>query len=197
MRARQAADQRRRRVRIVAAATVTVLVAVLAVVAVFQLKGRGQAQATGAGRVDSTAASVGRPFPDFSLATMDGREITKESLAGEKTLVWFTDSACAPCQVGAAKVRKLNDELKDRAIRVVAVFVNPNEPDSALETWRARYAGADWAVARDSSAELSASVGLKYLDTKFILNELGKIVDVDAEPVDDAYLALVREQATT
>ncbi|MGH3757651.1 peroxiredoxin family protein [Actinophytocola sp.] len=195
-RARQAAAQRKRRIRIATASAVTVLAIVFATVVVFQLDGHDNAQATGSGGVDSTEGSVGRPFPDFELATLDGGKITNESLTGKKTLVWFTDAACAPCQVGAVKVRKLNDELKDRAIRVVAVFVNPNEPEAALASWRDKYAGAEWAIALDSAAKLSTSVNLRFLDTKFILDARGTILDVHASPVDSAYLDLLREQAT-
>lgn len=192
-----AARQRRQRMRIAAASAVTAVVILLAIVVVFQFKGHDDAQAMGTGGVDSTSASVGNPFPDFSLTSMDGAVITKASLAGKKALVWFTDSACAPCQVGAAKVRQLNAELKDQAINVFAVFVNPNEPESALAEWRRKYAGDDWEVALDRDAKLTTSVSLQYLDTKFLLDERGKILDVNASPVDGAYLDLVREQATS
>ncbi|MGH3875882.1 MAG: TlpA family protein disulfide reductase [Actinophytocola sp.] len=195
-RARQAAAQRTRRIRVAAASAVTVVAMVAAVVVVFQLVGNDDAQATRSAGVDSTAGSVGKSFPDFRLSTLDGQTVAKESLAGEKSLVWFTDAACAPCQVGAVKVRQLNDELADRAIKVVAVFVNPNEPKSAIASWREQYAGKDWGVALDSAARLSTSVDLRALDTKFLLDEKGKILDVDAAPVDDAYLDLLRRQAT-
>ena len=199
-RARQAAAQRTRRIRIAAASAITVVAVVAAVVVVFQLVGKDDAQAARSGGVDSTAGSVGKSFPSFSLSTLDGERVTKESLAGKNSLMWFTDAACAPCQIGAVKVRQLNDELADRAVRVVAVFVNPNEPKSALASWRENYAGEDWGIALDSAARLSSSVDLRALDTKFLLDEKGKVldvdVDVDAAQVDDTYLDLLRRQAT-
>ena len=52
---------------------------------------------------DPTAAAtkselVGKPAPDYSLTTFDGREVSASSLSGKAVIVNFWNSWCTPCQ---------------------------------------------------------------------------------------------------
>jgi cytochrome oxidase Cu insertion factor (SCO1/SenC/PrrC family) len=196
-RARQATRSRSSR-RVQAAVAGSVAIAALLAVIVLTL-GAGSAGGggdgtvdAGTGTVDATQASVGKPFPDFTLTAVDGRPVTKASLAGRKAIVWFTDSTCVPCQLGAVQVARLDDQLGGEAFHVVAVFVNPAEPTGALRAWRARYARPDWQVALDEQG-LANTLRLRYLDTKVLLDEHGMILDVDPAPVDTGYVRRLRE----
>jgi thiol-disulfide isomerase/thioredoxin len=194
-RARQA---RRRPRRIQVAVAGSVLVAALLAMVVVAVSagsaggGGGGTAAHRAGTVDATRASVGKPFPDFTLTAADGRPVTKASLGGRKSIIWFTDTTCVPCQLGAVQVARLDDQLGGDAFGIVAVFVNRNEPTEALTAWRARYARPDWRVALDQQG-LANTLRLRYLDTKFLLDEHGTILDVDPAPVDGGYLRRLRE----
>ncbi|MFD0205017.1 MULTISPECIES: TlpA family protein disulfide reductase [Saccharothrix] len=139
-------------------------------------------------------ASPGTTFPDFTLTELDGTKVDKSVLTGKKSLIWFTDSTCAPCQSGAVKVREVDDEYGGEAFEVVAVFVNPREPETSLRSWRDTYARPDWRTAYDADGVLSGKVGLKYLDTKYLLDERGEVVDVDSAPVDAAYIARLKKE---
>lgn len=109
-----------------------------------------------------TAVEEGNPFPTFSLTEAEGRTLTNDSLKGKPSIVWFTTSYCVPCQQGAALVSRLDDELGGEAFDVLVVFVDPNEPMSALTSWRAEFANEDWIVALDHGNELSEKVGLRF-----------------------------------
>ena len=76
------------------------------------------------------------------------------------------------------------------------VFVDPNEPMSALTSWRGEFANEDWIVALDDGNDLSEKVGLRFLDSKFLLDENGTIVNIDVAQADNRYLELVREEVT-
>lgn len=188
-RARQAAQARTKRIRIAVAVTATVvLVAVMAVIVAVHATNGVAATAGG----DANNTLVGKPFPDFALTTIDGSQVTRSSLVGKPSLVWFTTVTCVPAQVGAIKVRQLNQELGNR-IRVLVVFVA--EPDSALASWRDTYAQPAWTIARDPQTDLVSKVNLSYVDdTKFLLNDRGQIVDIDPTPVSDGLLQLMRKQ---
>lgn len=140
-------------------------------------------------QVDSTSRSVGRAFPNFELRTPEGETVTRDSLIGKLSVVWFTTSICIPCQVGALEVARMNEA----DLNVLVVFVDPQEPASALTDWREDFGRPDWRVALDSRSTLSAAVGLQYLDTKFLLDERGTILNVDVAQVNEAYLRTLRD----
>jgi len=151
---------------------------------------------TAAGAVDSSSGAVGSSFPDFTLADIDGQQIDRSALAGRRAIVWFTDSGCQPCQLGAVRVRQLEEQAGSPALTVLAVFVNPRESNSTLSSWRATYGRPDWKVALDTDGSLARQVGLRTLDTKFLLGSDGKVLDVDSNPVDDAYIRMLQQKAT-
>lgn len=141
-----------------------------------------------------TAVEEGNPFPAFSVTEADGRTLTNGSLEGKPSIVWFTNSYCIPCQQGAALVSELDDELGGDAFDVLVVFVDPSEPTAALTDWRDRFANDDWMVALDSDQKLTKAVGLRFLDSKFLLDESGTIRNIDVVQADDNYLKLLREE---
>lgn len=155
--------------------------------------GGGSSVAVPEGVVEgSSSAQEGGLFPDFRLTEAGGRVLTRESLRGKPSIVWFTTSYCVPCQVGARDVAKLDDELGGDRFDVLVVFVDPQEPTSVLEDWRSSFANDDWMVALDAGGDLSSKVGLQFLDSKFLLDGRGVLDDVDLELVDDDYLDLIR-----
>lgn len=159
------------------------------------LKTAGPNDSSGELGGEVTTAEEGNPFPTFSLTEADGRTVTNDSLKGKPSIVWFTTSYCIPCQQGAVIVSQLDDELGGDAFDVLVVFVDPGEPMSALTDWRDRFANDDWMVALDDGT-LSEKAGLRYLDTKFLLDESGTIRNIDVVQADDNYLKLVRQEVT-
>lgn len=143
---------------------------------------------------EATAVEVGAPFPEFRLTEASGETLTNESLKAKPSIVWFTTSYCVPCQVGAAIVADLDDDLGGDAFDVLVVFVDPNESTSVLKSWRREFANDDWMVALDSDQKLTESVGLRFLDTKFLLDQGGAIESIDFEQADDGYLDLLRQK---
>jgi len=135
----------------------------------------------------------GTPFPQFSLIDVDGIAATPASLSGKPSIVWFTTSWCVPCQIGAKVVAELDAELGGDAFNVVVIFVDPRENDDDLRRWKAKFAAADWQVAFDDQSDpLATKIGLKYLDSKYLLDANGILLDQDFRIADDAYLEIIR-----
>ena len=179
---------------VVAAVAVLVLVATIAV--------QRSAPEQDAAAVDTSGpapaggpAQVGEPMTDFRLMTSDGAEVTAAQLRGNDSILWFTTTYCVPCQVGAVEYRALASELGDDAPNMLFVFLDPQEPNSALQNFRSQFGLPEWIMALDSD-QLAQRAGVQLLDTKIFVDETGVVRDIDTAPVDDGYLADVRRLAT-
>jgi len=139
------------------------------------------------------APVIGKTFPAFSLTDVDGAAVSLSTLSGKPTLVWFTTSWCVPCQIGAKKVAKLDAKLGGDAFNVLVIFVDPRENAGDLSKWKKSFAAADWQVAFDDQDKpLSTEIGLKYLDSKYLLDAKGVLLNQDFRIADDAYLTKIR-----
>ncbi|TCO59284.1 hypothetical protein EV192_104125 [Actinocrispum wychmicini] len=133
-----------------------------------------------------------QPFPEFTLTGADGTSITKASLAGKKSLIWFTRSTC-PDSVGMQLIAGLDDKLGGKAFTVVVVLVDVDEPSPWLVGWRDGFGRPDWKVAPNKPGDLSAKVNSPSLETKVLLDEQGNVIDTTTWLVDADYVDSLRE----
>jgi len=133
---------------------------------------------------------TGNSFPDFSITEINGEIITRDSLKGKPAIIWFTTTWCVPCQIGAKKVAMLDNELGGDKFNVLVIFVDSRESKNDLINWRNRFANPDWKLAFNNG--LAEKIGIKYLDSKYLLDSNGMIKNIDFGIVDDRYLDLIR-----
>lgn len=62
---------------------------------------------------DKSASTIGKPFPDFSVVTLDGKTVSEQALKGKVTLVNFWFEGCAPCRAELDALCKLYAKYKD------------------------------------------------------------------------------------
>jgi peroxiredoxin len=70
--------------------------------------------------VSAKAVSL-QQAPDFSLTTLDGKTITKESLQGKPAVLMFWASWCGTCQHELPNVKALYEEHKAKGLQAVAI----------------------------------------------------------------------------
>jgi thiol-disulfide isomerase/thioredoxin len=75
--------------------------------------------------VSATVASSDSA-PDFTLTTLDGKTITKESLQGKPTLLMFWASWCGTCQHELPNVKALYEQ-KSKGLQAVAIGFQDDE----------------------------------------------------------------------
>ena len=135
-------------------------------------------------------ASVGNVFPDFSVTDIDGQPISNDTLKGKPTIIWFTATWCTPCQIGAKRVTQFQNELGNNSLNVLVYFLDPNESADDLRNWRSQFGSPNWKLVLDNGP--AEKFGIKFLDSKYLLDKDGVIKDFNTRIADDKYLALIR-----
>lgn len=73
------------------------------------------------------AKKANGPAPDFTLKTLDGRNMKLSELAGNVVMINFWASWCAPCRVEMPKLNDLYNKYKDLGFVLLAVNVEEQE----------------------------------------------------------------------
>jgi cytochrome c biogenesis protein CcmG, thiol:disulfide interchange protein DsbE len=64
---------------------------------------------------------AGKPAPDFTLPTIDGKTLALASLRGKPVYLNFFASWCGPCNEEAPSIGKLSDKYKAKGLNVIGV----------------------------------------------------------------------------
>ncbi|MFT3738038.1 MAG: TlpA disulfide reductase family protein [Breznakibacter sp.] len=119
---------------------------------------------------------VGKPAPDFTLASIDGKSVSLSSLKGKYVLVDFWASWCQPCRQEMPNVVKLYDKYKSKGFEVLGVSTDHEEPK-----WKEAVAQdkLSWIQVRDSVGEVANVYGIEVIPTTFLLDKEGVIIARD------------------
>jgi len=141
----------------------------------------------------TTPPVINERYPAFKFVDVDGKKITNKSFRKKPVLIWFTTAWCVPCQIGAKKVRVLDEELGGSAFDVMVVFVDKKETASDLRKWRENFGSSDWIITFDDFSDpFSKKIELKYLDSKYLLDKKGVLKNIDFKIADQTYLNLIK-----
>jgi len=72
---------------------------------------------------------VKKSVPEFSLTTLDGTQITRDSLKGKVVILDFWATWCAPCRAAIPHMASLYETYKDQGLEVVGVSLDKGESE--------------------------------------------------------------------
>jgi len=141
-------------------------------------------QGASAGQSIPVGTAVGDRPPDFEMTGINGETVSRASLLGGPSLLWFTTSYCLPCAEGALRLQDVLDKIGSPAdeLEVVIIFVDGGDPPAALEDWQNRYGRPEWTIAY-STGSMIRDFRLAYLDTKYLVGRDGVIDVADFVPL--------------
>lgn len=133
------------------------------------------------------APEVGKPAPDFTATTLEGRKVTLSELRGHP--VWLTVGAswCQPCRAENPDVEAAYEKYRKTGLKVVAAFIQDNRSD--IEEYAQR-AGLTYPKIDDSNSEIASSyriVGIPshfFIDSSGVLREI-RISSLDPETIEE------------
>lgn len=138
-------------------------------------------------------AEIGKPAPDLSIQTLNGKgKISLESLQGKLIVVDFWATWCDPCKASFPKLEELSKKMGDK-VEVVGISVD-DEKTGVAEF--AKENGATFAIGWDEGHSLAARWKVDKMPTTFIVDGSGKVRYIHAGYHDGETKEMEKELAT-
>ena len=121
---------------------------------------------------------VGRPAPPIVVQDLDGKTLRLSDLRGRYVLVDFWATWCTPYVDDLPKLRKLEEELRDKGLEVVAVSLDEN-PQAVSDFARAR--GIPWRQLHQGSskADLVAAFKVGSIPASYLIGPDGTVLRIN------------------
>ena len=144
---------------------------------------------TGFGRDPREVASplIGRPAPEWTLATLDGGTLSTSELGGRPYVVNFWASWCIPACVDEHPVLAAAHELHGEEVLIVGVLYQDSPADA--EAFLARYGDAGYPNVIDDGGRLAIEYGVTGPPETFFVDADGVVRDKQFGPLTDGLMA--------
>jgi peroxiredoxin len=120
----------------------------------------------------SGGVNPGEKIPDFSLKTLDGKTVDRDSLKGRATVLSFWASWCEPCIRELPSLERLNSILEGKGARVVSIGID----DSAVNLRKsAEQAGVTFPVLVDDKGLAKRRFQVKGVPETFLVTKNNEI----------------------
>lgn len=129
-------------------------------------------------RPEPPSSLLGQQAPAFTFYTLDGRPVTKDSLAGKITVIDFWFTTCAPCQATMPLVQQVFAEYaKDDRVQFYAVSISDPEGGNlelqkALQDW-----GVKLPMLRDADRFYESAFKIPGAPALFVIGPDGRVQD--------------------
>lgn len=124
----------------------------------------------------------GSPAPEYSATTLDGREVSLESLKGEPVLLNFWATWCTPCRKETPFLQSLHEEFADRGLQVVGVSMDSRGSAEEIRAFMDRY-DVTYRILHDPASRAMDVFSVIGLPATYLLEADGTVRFVRIGPV--------------
>jgi len=118
---------------------------------------------------------VDNAAPDFTLYTLDGKEVKLSDYLGKVVILDFWATWCAPCRKGIPDLISIQNEYKDNLV-VIGISLDQRSTQDELIPFIKSY-GINYPVVL-GNIEVSAAYGnIQAIPTSFIIDQEGNIIN--------------------
>jgi thiol-disulfide isomerase/thioredoxin len=117
-------------------------------------------------------ADTGEPAPAFSLQTLDGKTVTRDSLKGKVVLLDFWATWCIPCLKALPELKDLRKKNANQPLVIVSVSVDDDK--KTVQDFASRN-GMDWLQAWDGEMRAVSAFRVDSFPSYVLLDADGRI----------------------
>ncbi|HEU4459174.1 MAG TPA: TlpA disulfide reductase family protein [Methylibium sp.] len=112
------------------------------------------------------------PAPDFTLRTMDGRNLRLQEQRGRVVMINFWATWCGPCRQEMPHLAKLYDKYRGSGFELLAVNVDEEQPKAI---GLAQKLGLKFPVLFDGDKKVSGLYDLKAMPSTVLIDRDGRV----------------------
>ncbi|MBW1644841.1 MAG: TlpA family protein disulfide reductase [Deltaproteobacteria bacterium] len=118
---------------------------------------------------------AGKLAPDFSLVSLDGKQLTRESLQGKVVILDFWATWCPPCRAAVPHLVELDKKYRDQGLVIIGISLDRGGKDEVLKFARENQVSYDLVLGVDNDILKSFS-DVTSIPTIILLNQKSEIV---------------------
>lgn len=122
--------------------------------------------------------AAGRTFPDFSVQTLAGKTLTRASLSGKPTLLFWCSLWSSESSTALSEAQRLQTTYTNR-LNVVAISLDPDAENARKYAESLGYTGPFVCDGKVFQTPLARLLGVRGVPSGFIINTDGRIVARD------------------
>jgi len=146
---------------------------VAAIVAAMLFVGFHAARRAGAGGPDALNP-IGKIAPDFTLPSLEGKDVTLSAYHGHAVLLNFWATWCGPCKIEMPWFVELQKEYGPQGLEIVGVAMDDASKDEIQKF--AKEMGVNYTILLGKEAVGQQYGGVDVLPTTFFIDRDGKII---------------------
>lgn len=122
---------------------------------------------------------IGFTAPDFTLPTLDKKEISLSDYRGRPVILNFWATWCGPCRYEVPAFKAFSEKYPEEEVVVIAVNTQ-DDPDSALGYAKAD--GLKFVIPVDPRGTVANLYNVRGMPTTFFISETGIITSIKIGP---------------
>lgn len=132
--------------------------------------------------------AVGKDAPDFTLQSMDGKEVKLSDFKGKKVYLKFWASWCGPCKKSMPELMELAAK-PDRDFEILTVIAPGIQGEKTVEQfpqWFQEQGYKDIPVLYDTKATTFQAYQIRSIPTEYLIDSQGKIGKIQFGAISNA-----------
>lgn len=122
---------------------------------------------------NQSIAKVGKPAPDFSLKTIDGKEIKLSDLRGKTVLINLWATWCPPCRYEMPGIQMAYEKYKDKGLVVLGIDFTVQDNLKDVKAF-VKELKLTFPILLDETGDVSAGLyGMRGLPTSYFIDTQG------------------------